>query len=504
MFLSRVARGLVLLSLSGASASCGSSSTTALAPTPLSGRCGVALDVSSTPISAAGGSGVVRIQTNRECSWTMPQLPSWVKLNQPVTPQGPAELEFTADENRSTSLRAWEVVIADQRAVVSQEAATCTWSVTPSKLSIDASGGDAHAALKTEDFCSWELLSPAPWIALTPERGQGAADITIHVSRNTGGRRTENVRAAGVAIEIAQREAPPPPAPAPPAPAPPKPVPPPPTTPPPVPEPPAPPAPPPTPCTFTVESVRYADVPATATALQIDVSTQAACTWSAQSNIEWVKVPGDTKSGTARIEVNVSANSGSARTASIVVAGQSVTIEQRAVACTFTVTPNSFTADAAGGSVSVSVNAPAVCAWTTTGAPTWVTVSPLNGSGPATLSIAAAANSGPARNAVLAIAGREFRINQAQAPCTYTVTPDRFTLSHKKQQRKIQVATLSHCQWSATSSASWARVPSTVETGSGEIEVKVEENSRSDTRTAVVTIAGQNFSQEVRIVQDED
>ena len=110
---------------------------------------------------------MVRIQTNRECAWSVPPRPSWVKLSQPTATQGPAEIAFVVEENRSTSLRLWEVVVADQRAVVSQDAATCTWRLSPAKISFDAAGGDAQALLETQEFCSWELPKPAAWITMT-------------------------------------------------------------------------------------------------------------------------------------------------------------------------------------------------------------------------------------------------------------------------------------------------------------------------------------------------
>src|SRR5688572_26953657 len=160
---------ILVIFLCAVSIGCGSSSSTVLSPSPLAGRCGVTLDVSSATIGAAGGTGTVRIQTNRECSWSIAQLPPWVKVSQPVTPQGSAEIAFSVDENRSTSLRSWEVVVNDQRALVSQDAATCTWSLSPAKLSMGATGGEAQAVLTTEDYCSWELPSPAAWIAVTPE-----------------------------------------------------------------------------------------------------------------------------------------------------------------------------------------------------------------------------------------------------------------------------------------------------------------------------------------------
>lgn len=415
----RPAPFFALLSFLGsASLGCGTETATLLSPSPLAGRCGVTLDVSSSSVAAAGGTGTVRIQTARECSWALPQQPPWVKLSQPPSTQGSAEIAFVVDENRSTSLRSWEVVVADQRVLISQDAAVCTWSLSPAKISVDATGGDAQAVLTTEDFCTWEVPSAAPWIAITPDRGQGTAEIQVRVSRNTGGTRVENVKVSNAAIEVAQKEAPPRPAPAPPAPVPPTPA------------PPAPaprtPAPPPAP------------TPAPAP-------------------------------------------------------------------CSVTLTPASFAPSASAASISVSLDSPAGCAWTVTGAPNWVTVSPAIGTGSATLKIAAAANSGPARTAALVVGDREFRVEQAQLPaCTYAVTPERFTVSHRKQQRKIAVATLSHCQWTATSSASWARVSSDTRIGSGEIELKIDEHNRSANRSAVVTIAGQNFSKDVTVTQEGD
>lgn len=487
-------------------AACGSSSTTLLSPSPPGGRCGVTLDVSTSSIGSAGGSGVVRIQTNRECEWSVPPRPSWVKLSQPTTTQGPTEIAFVVEENRSTSLRSWEVVVADQRAVVSQDAAMCTWSLSPAKISLDAAGGDAQALLETEEFCSWEVPKPAAWITMTPDRGQGTVEITVRASRNTGGTRTEKISVSNAAIEIAQREAP---APSAPVPAPPAPTPTPPPTPTPEPPPTVPPAPssipepPPLPCTFVLDPVGFADVPANASSLRVGVTTEAGCKWTSQSAVDWLTVPGDTKSGAGRVDVRVLANDGPARAAAVVVAGQSVTIEQRgALSCSVSLTPELVSVSPSGGQVSVSLSAPAGCTWGVTGVPNWITVSPLSEKGPATLKVSVSANAGTARAAVLMVGGRELRVEQASLPpCTYTVAADQFTVSRKKQSVKFEVATQSHCQWSATSSASWARVPSGVKTGTLTLDVKIDDYSRSGSRSAVVTIASQNFTKEVSITQ---
>jgi len=477
---------------------CGaSSSTTVLSPSPLSGRCGLTLDVSTSSIGAAGGTGTVRIQTNRECSWSLPPQPSWVKLSQPQSTQGPAEISFVVAENRSTSLRSWELVVGDQRKVISQEAALCTWSVSPAKISVDASGGEAQAILTTEEFCSWELPKAASWIKMTPERGQGRTEITVHISRNNGSSRTENVKVSTAVIEVTQREASAPSVPEPAPPAPPRPAPEPPPS-----SPPVPPVNTPPSCTFVIEKVQFTDVTADASSVRVDVKTEAGCTWTSQSAVDWLLVPSDTKTGSGRVDVRVLANTGPARSATVLVAGQNVTVEQRAaLICSVSLTPARVTAPPSGGAVSTSLSTPSGCAWAVTSIPNWITVSPLSGNGSATLKVTATPNSGAARTAVLMVGGQELRVEQAQLPsCTYSVTPDTLTVSRKKQDVKFEVATLSYCEWSATSSASWARVPTGVRTASGTLVVKVDDNSRSS-RSAVVTITGQNFSKDVTVTQ---
>ena len=180
-----------------------------------------------------------------------------------------------------------------------------------------------------------------------------------------------------------------------------------------------------------------------------------------------------------------------------------MTIEQRAaLICSVSLTPELINASPSGGLVSVSLSSPHGCAWEVAGQPNWVTVTPLSGNGPATLKVSTSANTGTPRAAVLTVGGRELRVEQAALPpCTYTVAANQFTVSRRKQQVKIEVATQSHCQWSATSSASWARVPSGVKTGTGTLEVKIDDYSRSGSRSAVVAIIGENFTKEVSITQ---
>ena len=68
--------------------------------------------------------------------------------------------------------------------------------------------------------------------------------------------------------------------------------------------------------------VSFTDVPSNASSLRVRVTTQAGCTWTSQSGVDWLSVPGDMKSGDGRVDVRVLANTGPARSAAVVVAGQ--------------------------------------------------------------------------------------------------------------------------------------------------------------------------------------
>jgi hypothetical protein len=83
------------------------------------------------------------------------------------------------------------------------------------------------------------------------------------------------------------------------------------------------------------------------------------------------------------------------------------------------------------------------------------------------------------------------------------VAPRSLTFGRRKANAKVEIVTLSHCQWSARSSATWISVPSGTRTGSGTIEVKVDEYWSSGTRSGVVTVTGQGFQTEVAVTQGE-
>ena len=154
---------------------------------------------------------------------------------------------------------------------------------------------------------------------------------------------------------------------------------------------------------------------------QVDVTTQAGCTWSAASNATWVAISSPTNNtGSGRVELTVAENTGGARAGTLVIAGQTVTVNQQSrPACAYTISANSYNSSSEGGSVEVTVSTASGCEWTVTGSPAWVSANPNKLTGAGTTTITVQSNTGAARSTTFRIAGRDFVVQQASAPCTY-------------------------------------------------------------------------------------
>jgi hypothetical protein len=70
----------------------------------------------------------------------------------------------------------------------------------------------------------------------------------------------------------------------------------------------------------------------------------------------------------------------------------------------------------AGGTASVNVTTGAACSWSADNLPEWLGASPASGTGPATVTLTASANTGPARSASPTFGAQSLTVTQAAAP----------------------------------------------------------------------------------------
>jgi all-beta uncharacterized protein len=154
----------------------------------------------------------------------------------------------------------------------------------------------------------------------------------------------------------------------------------------------------------------------------LSVTTGTSCPWTASTTVTWITITGATGSGIGWVNYTVAVNSTSSpRTGSIIVSGlngsTTVTVNQAANSCAYTVTPTSFNVPMNGTTSALSVSSGTSCAWTAVSNVSWITItSGASGSGIGGVNFLVAANTGPDRTGTLTVAGKTVTFSQAGTP----------------------------------------------------------------------------------------
>jgi hypothetical protein len=170
-------------------------------------------------------------------------------------------------------------------------AAPCTYSLGSSGQSIGASGGPGSVALTAQSDCYWSASSNANWITLNAgsTSGVGSATLQFTVAANAGAGRTGTLSVMGQTFTVTQAGT----------------------------------------CSYTVSPIAQSFPNGGGTGTTT-VTAAAGCTWTAaSSNTSWLNVTsGASGSGNGTVGYSVSSQGTNAasRSATLTIAGQTVTI----------------------------------------------------------------------------------------------------------------------------------------------------------------------------------
>src|SRR3954470_3553225 len=149
------------------------------------------------------------------------------------------------------------------------------------------------------------------------------------------------------------------------------------------------------------------------------ITTARDCTWSISIEAGWVSLGGDRSGqGDASIPYAVAPNPvPSPRSATLVVGGQSLAVNQAAAACQFSLSRGSDVITAAGGRLSVDVRTLTGCAWNAASDAAWISISSgQSGTTSGTVVVTVAANTTAVRVGHVNIGGQTYTINQQGVP----------------------------------------------------------------------------------------
>jgi uncharacterized protein (TIGR03437 family) len=251
---------------------------------------------------------------------------------------------------------------------------------------------------------------------------------------------------------------------------------------------------------FTIAACTYAlnatvrNVSAAAITSNVTITTGANCGWTAESHTPWVTIiSGATGNGTRLVNFSIAGNTGQARSGTLTMAGQTVTVTQT-VGCAFALSPTLQNLDGPGGTSSVTVTTGANCPWTAVSTFPWITINAgKSGSGPGTVAFTVSPNNGLERAGSLTIAGQNSTVTQSSY-CNFSITPTERDLGAAATSTTVNVQAGLDCNWVSASTVNWL----TVAAGANGISnAPVVINAAANTgppRTGLVVVAGQAFT----------
>jgi hypothetical protein len=333
--------------------------------------CAVTVTPTSVNLGAPGGTGTLQVASAQACAWSATSATPWISLNQGSTGSGNGQVSFAVPANAGP-LRQGSIVIGDMTVSVTQ-ASGCAFSVTPPSANVAAGGGNSTLQVTSAQGCTWSATSATSWIALGQgSSGSGNGQVSFAVPANAGPLRQGSIVIGDFMVSVTQASG----------------------------------------CTYSV-APQAVDVAGNSSPAAVSVTTGPGCPWNASSSVDWITMGATSGTGSGQLPFTVAANNGIARTGTLTIVDQAVTVSQASL-CTWNVLPPSSTFGASGGVGSLLVIVTGPCTWSASSDVAWLSLTAgASGTGNGLVQFTVTPNTGPPRTGSLTIAGQRYEVTQS-------------------------------------------------------------------------------------------
>ena len=422
--------------------------------------CTYALSSAGASFDSDGGGGVVGVTSPTGCSWTASSSDAWITITAGASGSGNGSISYSVASNPTIQTRSGTITVAGQTLTITQTGIDCTYSLSSSSASFDSDGGGGVVGVTSPTGCSWTASSSDAWITITAGGSRdGNGSISYSVALNgTINSRSGTITAAGQTLTITQSGIN---------------------------------------CTFELSS-NSASFDSEGGDGSFGMTSPSGCSWTASSSDSWITLTsGASGSGDGTIFCTVASNPTiQTRSGTITAAGQTMTITQTGIDCTYSLSSGNASFDSDGGGGSVGMSAPAGCNWTASSSDSWITITAGSGSGDGSLSYTVDSNSTiQTRSGTITTAGQTLTVTQSGIDCTYSLSSSSVSLDSNGGSGSVGMTTPTGCSWTASSNESWITITAGASgSGDGSIAYTVDANSTIDTRTGTITAAGQTLT----------
>lgn len=141
--------------------------------------------------SQVGDEGIVNLTADAGCGWTASSNnPDWLELTSASSGSGSEPISYLVRDNETGVPRQGTLTIAGLTFTVTQEGLTgeCTYVISPTFTSFNASGGSGSVSVFTEERCAWQAVSNSSWVTVTSGCcGIDDGTVNYSVAPNTTG-----------------------------------------------------------------------------------------------------------------------------------------------------------------------------------------------------------------------------------------------------------------------------------------------------------------------------
>jgi len=225
-------------------------------------------------------------------------------------------------------------------------------------------------------------------------------------------------------------------------------------------------------CTYSVSPTQFSIAAGSATGSvagpNISVTAGSGCSWGATTNTSWLHIVfGQTGSGNGTVGWSADTNTfPTARTGTLSVAAQNVTVTQAAQTCSYAFSPQSANSPVTGGAASFQVQT--TCSWSAaSNNPSWIQIpgnTSATGNGTVGYNVSAngcvAGRSGSISlfSGPTPIAGAQFPIAQDGSAANFSFSPASESYAAAATDDRIAITTGTGCGWNAFSDVSWLQI----------------------------------------------
>lgn len=408
-----------------------------------------------------GASNSFSLAANGGCSWSAACTVPWITVVAGTNGSGNGVVSYLVDPNPSGLSRTGSIVVADAVFSLVQSGTPCGYGLTPASRNHGYGATSNSIAVSATPGCPWTVANSNAWLTVV-SGASGAGDGTIGylVAANPSTQpRSGNLVVGGQLFTIAQAGAA---------------------------------------CVPTLEPAEGIHGMSFETGL-VRVTTASGCPWTVVNTNAWVALlagaQGGTESGVVEYVLATNPN-GAPRFGSLTIAGQVYPLSQGAMTCSYRLSPLSRTHGYAAASNYATLSVSNGCGWAVVNTSSWITVvSPLSGSGNATLSYTLAANSSfQGRVGTITVGGQSLVLTQQGVTCSITLSPSSRTHGSGATSNLVSITDSLGCGWTILNTNSWITFQAASGTGSVSVGYTVAANPSSLERSGVVLIGGTPYS----------